>query len=157
MNKKKILITILLVLAVLSAVMVISEHKTHFVSKFLDSVIADNIDHYLPCDQLPTIEEVNKTVQAHKDVLEKIIKEIGSRYRDGDIKVTWEVKDNWGMALEGDKDGSYFGVYWGEAKGCENTGKGDILFDYLSHSDREIIEKILGANFFGIPYRGENH
>lgn len=157
MTKKKLFIAIILVLVALSAVVVISERKTHFVTKFFDSVIADNINHYLSCDQLPTVEEVTKAVQAHKDVMEKIVKEIGSRYRDGDIKVTWEIKDSSGMALEGDKDGSYFGVYWGEAPSCQNTGKGDILFDYLSHSDREIIEKILGTNFFGIPYRGENH
>jgi hypothetical protein len=157
MNKKKIFIIVILVLVALLMIGIISERKTHFVSKFLDSTISDNINHYLSCDQLPTIEEVNKAVQTHRDTVEKIIKEIGSRYREGDIKVTWDVKDNGGTALERDNDGSYFGVYWGEAKGCENTGKGDILFDYLSHSDREIIEKTLGTNFFGTPYRGENH
>ena len=157
MTKKILFINILLILVVLLVVAVISERKNHFLSRFIDSAIMDNKNHYLSCDQLPTIEEVNKTVQAHKDVLEKIIKEVGSRYRDGEIKVIWEFSDNSGTAMEGDKNGSYFNVSWGEAPNCQNTGKGDILFLYDSHSDRKIIEKTLGENFFGIPYRGENH
>ena len=157
MTKKKILIISLLVTVILIVGAIISEPRTHIIDRFFDN-IADNRSHYLSCDQLPTIEEVNKTLQAHKDVLEKIIKEVGSRYRDGEIKVTWEFNDNGGIALEGDKNGSYFGVYWGEPyPNCQNTVKSDILFDYLSHSDREIIEKTLGTTFFGIPYRGENH
>ena len=137
--------------------MFITETRSHTLSKLLDK-ISDNRNHYLMCDQLPTVDEVNVTVQNHRDVIEKIIKEVGRKYRDGEIKVTWEVKNNRGTALEGDQNGSYFGVYWGEPyTNCQNTGRGDILFDYLSHSDREIIERTLGENFFGIPYRGENH
>jgi hypothetical protein len=89
--------------------------------------------------------------------MEKIIKEIGSKYRQGDVNTTWKIIDNNGQALEGDEASSYFAVYWGETQDCPNSGKGDILFDYLSHSDKKIVEQTLGPTFFGIPYRGINH
>jgi len=73
MSKKKIFITIILVLIALLVVAVISERKNHFLSGFIDSAIMDNKNHYLPCDQLPSVEEVDQTVKAHKDVVEKMI------------------------------------------------------------------------------------
>ena len=154
MLKKKVSILVLSLIALI-IIGAILDHKTHFVGKTFNSVITDNINHYLSCEQLPTVGEVNKTIQVHKDVVEKVIKEIGSRYHDGDIKVIWEDGGNGsGRAID---DGSYFSSSWGESPLCQNTGKGDILFSYNSHSDREIIEKTFGADFFGIPYRGENH
>lgn len=152
MSKKKIFITVLLVLAGLSIIMVISERKTHFVSKFLDNVIADNKNHYLSCDQLPRTDQVDKTVREHKDTVEQIVKEVGKRYRDTEITPVW--KDN----TVTDGESFYISFSWGEPyPECQNTGKGDIEIMYPGHQDRVIIEKIInGDKFFGIPYRLRN-
>lgn len=152
MNKKKIFISIITALILIVAVSVISERKTHFVSKFLDNVIADNKNHYLSCDQLPTVEQVNKVVREHKDIVERIVKEVGKRYRNTEVTPVW--RDN----TVTDGESFYISFSWGESyPECQNTGKGDIEIMYPAHQDRVIIEKIInGDTFFGIPYRLRN-
>lgn len=152
MNKKKIFTTILFVLVMLSVVVVISERKTHFISKFVDNVIMDNKNHYLSCDQLPSIEQVDKVVKEHKDVVEQIIKDVGKRYHDSEVTPIW--KEN----TVTDGESFYVSFSWGESyPDCQNTGKGDIEIMYSVHQDRIIIEKIINEyRFFGIPYRLRN-
>lgn len=152
MNKKKVFIATLLILVAFSVVAVISERKTHFVSKFADSVIMDNKNHYLSCDQLPSVEQVDKVVKEHKDVVEKVIKDVGKRYRDSEATPVW--KEN----TVSDGESFYVSFSWGESyPNCQNTGKGDVEIMYPAHQDRIIIEKIInGSTFFGIPYKLRN-
>ncbi len=89
MNKKKLFIAIVITLVLIIAIAIISEQKTHLVSKVLDNMIADNKNHYLSCDQLPGVQQVDKVVREHKDVVEQIVKEVGKRYRDTEVTPVW--------------------------------------------------------------------
>jgi hypothetical protein len=50
----------------------IIESQTRFFRRTYDDVILDNRNHYLPCDLLPTEEEVRQVIQVHQDMIERI-------------------------------------------------------------------------------------
>jgi hypothetical protein len=137
---------------IISSSLILLERKNHFFSKIWNDKMLDNKENYVPCDKKPNLEKVDKVVNENKDILEKIIKEIGKRYRKDDILPYWDdgiVKDA--------KNSSYVWISWGQAENCKDGDSGEIIFWYLSHSDREIIEKhIQGDTFFGIPYKLRN-
>lgn len=95
------------------------------------SLVSDDHEHYLPCEELPFLAQVQKALNQHADVVNKL-KELGA----------FEVS-----AVE-NKCPSLGGFYF---------IKGDILIQYETHSQRLAIESLIGNNFFGIPWRGENH
>lgn len=124
------------------AVLVITESKTHLIGKVHDNYVLDNRNHYLRCDQLPKMEQVNKVISEHKDTIEQIFEEVK---KDNNSEPIWENN----LASDG-----YVSFEWNEC-GSDN---GDILISYLSHTDRKIIEKIINSDtFFGIPYRLVNY
>ena len=141
------------------------ERRMHLLSRFINAIVYDNKSHYLTCEQLPDAKEVGRVVKEHKDVVERIIKEVDKRIRGSDVTPVWEVTDTGDGGRVYDDDNTTHGYYvefsWGEpyeaSLECLNTGKGDIEISYPSHKDRVIIEKIIGADtFFGIPYRLRN-
>ena len=48
------------------------ESQTKFVQRLYDEYVMDNKNHYLPCDQLPSMDEVTSIVEKHKDIIEQI-------------------------------------------------------------------------------------
>ena len=130
------------------------EKNTHLIRKMYDNTVLDNVNHYLSCDQLPTRDEAKKVVQDHRDIIEKIIKETGQPYQEGEeVRVNWDEENM--SATDGDPDRGY-SVYisWGYAMNCENTDKAELSITYGGHRQRMIIQQIIdGPTFFGIPYR----
>jgi hypothetical protein len=96
------------------------------------SVVLDNREHYLDCYSLPFYPQVEKALKEHADIAEKL-KQLGA----GEVLPQENKCKGWQGGIE--------------------FIKGDILIKYSSHSQRLAIEKLIGDNFFGIPYRGENH
>lgn len=159
MVKSKIIIIITLSVTALSVIIfssvvlaAVSERKTHYFRRLLDNIIADNKNHYLSCDQLPNVEQVDKVVREHKDVVEQIIKKVGQRYHDSEVTPLWRYN------TVTDGEDSYISFSWGESyPNCENTSKGDIEIMYSARRDRILIEKIINSDtFFGIPYNLTN-
>lgn len=94
------------------------------------SFILDNREHYTDCYGLPFFPQVEKAITEHGDIIDKL-KAVGAE------SVTAEklVCKGWDGGIE--------------------LVKGDLLIHYNTHENREDIEKLIGDNFFGIPYRGE--
>lgn len=155
MNTKQVVILVITVaVASLTALGIfIYTHQLEAI-KLYESVVLDNERHHLSCDQLPTIEEVDRVVREHKDVVDQIVKEVGKHYRDDDFTPVWNSEQ--GMVSDG-ADRGYVMFTWGETMDCLNTNRGDIHIFYLSHKDRVIIKRLIGGDtFFGIPYRLTN-
>jgi hypothetical protein len=110
---------------VLTLVLVLIESQAHPVEKLLDDIVYDNRNHYVPCDQLPTLAEVESVLANHKDIVKQIEQ----------------------VDLPG-----YVQVVASDANSC--TGTADILIMYPSRADRIKIQQIINSDtFFGIPYR----
>lgn len=91
----------------------------------VDNLLYDNYKHYLPCEQLPTRQEVNRVLEEHADAVAQI-----KAVHPGFVTVT-PAEDL-----------------------CPHSGRADILILFASHQDRIAIETIInGDRFFGIPYR----
>ena len=96
------------------------------------SIIYNRREHYWSCEELPFYPQVQKALIVHADVVEKL-KAAGA------------------SGVEAEK------------KECTNFEggivfiKGDIGISYGSRGARSAIEKIIGDNFFGIPYRGREY
>lgn len=152
MKSKTILLLVITLLVILFVFFI--EKNTHVIRKMYDNVVLDNVNHYLSCDQLPTRDETKKVVQDHRDVIERIIKEIGQPYQEGgEVRVNWDEENM--SATDGDSDRG-FSVYvgWGHAMGCEDSNKAELFISYGGHAQRMIIQRIINSpNFFGIPYR----
>jgi hypothetical protein len=94
------------------------------------SIILDRHEHYIPCAELPFLQEAKKKINNNQDTVEKVKKAGAVEVYPEEIKCP-------------SADGSYFFI------------KGDVLVKYHTHAQRVAIEKIIGKTFFGIPYRGE--
>ncbi len=95
------------------------------------SLVFDSRQHYFGCYELPFYPEVQKALADHGDIIEQL-KQVGAT----------EVKPN-EIKCRGFQEGLVF-------------IKGDIEIWYSTRKQRVEIEKIIGDNFFGIPYRGYN-
>ena len=128
MEQKKliILIAVLVFALVCIGAFLAFELIKHPVRHWLDDLVYDNYNHYLKCDELPLIEEVEAVVALHQDTLAQI-----EQVNPG--LVGWEVEET-----------------------C--PGRGDIIFWYPSHANRNQIEEMIGSeiDFFGIPIRMRN-
>lgn len=71
-RRKKALICVLLAAVFLCSALVILESQRMPLRRFFDEAILDNKNHYLPCQQLPTLSEVEKVMTAHQDVVKQI-------------------------------------------------------------------------------------
>lgn len=59
------------VLAMCVGVMLV-ESQTRMVRRWIDDVLYDNRYHYLPCEQLPPLSEVERVIREHQDILQQI-------------------------------------------------------------------------------------
>ncbi len=96
------------------------------------SFILDNREHYTDCYGLPFFAQVEKSITEHGDIIDKL-KVVGAE----SITAEKLVCKGWDGGIE--------------------LIKGDIKIEYNSHDQRIKIEELIGDNFFGIPWRGENH
>lgn len=71
-RRKKTLVYALLAAVLLCSALVILESQSKPFRRFLDEALLDNKNHYLPCQQLPTLAEVENAIAAHQDVVEQI-------------------------------------------------------------------------------------
>ena len=62
---------ILCILQFLFSILLI-ENSTHFFRRIIDDALYDSYHHYLRCDELPLLEEVNKNVREHEKTVEQI-------------------------------------------------------------------------------------
>ncbi len=51
---------------------VVSVVRGSLLGRLYNDIVLDNYDHFLPCEELPTSEEVNRILDVHQDVLEAI-------------------------------------------------------------------------------------
>ena len=63
-----------LIIAVLAVgtVVITAAIRLKIVSRGIDDVLYDNRRHYLPCEQLPPLAEVEQTLAAHQEVVRQI-------------------------------------------------------------------------------------
>lgn len=73
-SKRKILTGICIASAVLVICVgiLLVEVQTKIVRRWIDNVLYDNRNHYLPCEQLPPVSEVERIVQEHQDIIQQI-------------------------------------------------------------------------------------
>jgi len=64
--------TAVVVLVILCAGILLIESQTKIIRRWIDDVIYDNQNHYLACEQLPSISEVEKVLEEHRDMVDQI-------------------------------------------------------------------------------------
>jgi len=64
--------TAVVVLVVACVGILFIEAQTKIMRRWIDDVIYDNRNHYLPCEQLPSVSEVKKVLVEHYDVVQHI-------------------------------------------------------------------------------------
>lgn len=69
---KKWVAPVLIVVVLLCAGSFLFEAKTRSLRRLADDVLYDNRNHYLPCEQLPALPQVEGVVKAHQDVIRQI-------------------------------------------------------------------------------------
>jgi hypothetical protein len=72
MSKRKISIILLLAVLVACIGILVVEYQTRALERWIDDVIYDNRNHYLPCEQLPAVPDVEKTLKEHEDIIQQI-------------------------------------------------------------------------------------
>jgi hypothetical protein len=73
-GKQKRLLTVFLLAVTLVACIVILllESQTNVMRRWVDDAIYDNWNHYLPCEKLPSVAEVESTIREHQQVIHQI-------------------------------------------------------------------------------------
>jgi len=64
--------TAVVVLVILCAGILLIESQTKIIRRWIDNVVYDNQNHYLACEQLPSISEVEKVLEEHRDMVDQI-------------------------------------------------------------------------------------
>jgi hypothetical protein len=74
MDRKKMMILIFALAAgmVFLGAVLVYELMEHPLRHWLDDLVYDNYNHYLPCEDLPMIGEVNEAVQAHPEIFKQV-------------------------------------------------------------------------------------
>lgn len=73
MTKRQLtLLMVMLLPLLLGGLCLLFESQTKMLRRAFDNYILDNENHYLPCHQLPTPEEVERVVAEHQDVIRQI-------------------------------------------------------------------------------------
>ena len=62
----------LLVMVIVIAIGIGFEYKTHFLKKTVADLVYDNRAHYLSCEELPTLSEVEQVVEEHQSLIREI-------------------------------------------------------------------------------------
>ena len=94
------------------------------------SVIHNRIEHELTCYDLPFYPHLQKVVTDHADVVAKV------------------------KGIPGVADFFPENIHCMSYEGNEYFIKGDLALTYSNRTARQAAEKIIGKDFFGIPYRG---
>ncbi len=113
-NNQKILIVVGVLVFVIAFFLVAG----FFVYSIFEAMFLDTKE--VPCEELPTVEYVEKVVSEHNDTWMQIAK----------ISVGWVSIDR-----------------------TRCPGKADIVIYYAGETDRKKIKKLIGDDFFGVPYR----
>ncbi|MFN7036672.1 MAG: hypothetical protein ACK4SN_09920 [Bellilinea sp.] len=74
-SKRRILAGIVaafLMMSIICTGILLVDSQTHFVRRWIDDALYDNRYHYLPCEQLPPISEVERIIQQRRDVIHQI-------------------------------------------------------------------------------------
>lgn len=71
MKTKKWCVAIVLVF-VIASILYLFEQRTKVIRHFLDDVVYDNYNHYLPCSRWPTEEDVRRILNDHDGLLQDI-------------------------------------------------------------------------------------
>jgi len=72
MKKESKIILTLLVLTLLCIIVILIESQTKTIRRIFDDTIYDNKNHYLPCEKLPSSDEVFKIVAEQQNVIKEI-------------------------------------------------------------------------------------
>jgi hypothetical protein len=60
---------VLLVLCCATGVILV---RGHVFGRLYNEIVLDNYDHFLPCEKLPTSDEVDRVVEQHQDTVEAV-------------------------------------------------------------------------------------
>ena len=71
-NWKKSLVIVLATFLLICFRVSAAEVQTKFIRRIIDNVIYDNRNHYLSCEQLPTVPEVMQVVEEHQGLIQEI-------------------------------------------------------------------------------------
>jgi hypothetical protein len=71
-NWKKYLFIVMATFLLICLGVSAAEVQTKFIRRIIDNVIYDNRNHYLSCEQLPTVSEVMQVVEEHQGVTQEI-------------------------------------------------------------------------------------
>jgi hypothetical protein len=70
--RKSIGIAALLLMVIIIIGGITIERKTHFFQKTISDLIYDNRGHYLSCEKLPALSEVEQIVEEHQSLIQEI-------------------------------------------------------------------------------------
>ena len=82
--------------------------------------------HYVKCEEIPDLTDIEKIVEEHQDIIQQI-----EAINPGNISVFIDSSD-----------------------AC--PGKYILIIEYPSHANRTQIEALIGETLFGIPWQGIN-
>lgn len=158
--KKKEVLTIIIALSLFCGGAILLSSKPLVFRKLQDRYLYGKRGHYLSCEELPAVAKIDKTVLENKETVNQIVIQVAQRHRHDEIKPYWDFEKR---MVTDSKERGYITFLWGHqgikdyfVLNCSDPNKGDIFFIYNSEKDLKIIEKIIGDDFFGIPYRGAN-
>lgn len=75
MNRRRrgvVLAMVILVALAACVIVALVEPQTKFIRRLVDDALYDNRNHYLPCEQLPPLAEVERVLEEHQDVIRQI-------------------------------------------------------------------------------------
>ncbi|MEW6403130.1 MAG: hypothetical protein AB1649_15125 [Chloroflexota bacterium] len=75
MNSKRMILTVISIVFTVLVICVgilLVEAQTKIARRWIDNVFYDNRNHYLPCEQLPPVSEVERIIQEHQEVIQQI-------------------------------------------------------------------------------------
>ena len=70
--KKAPFIVLIIAVIVICLGVTIAEIQMNFIQRLMDNVLYDNRNHYLSCEQLPTVAAVMQVVEEHQDLIQEI-------------------------------------------------------------------------------------
>ena len=70
--KKAPFIVLIIAVIVICLGVTIAEIQMNFIRRLMDNVLYDNRNHYLSCEQLPTVAAVMQVVEEHQDLIQEI-------------------------------------------------------------------------------------
>jgi len=88
-NLKNLLKALVIVFCLAAVILVLL--RTKLILRLYDNLVLDSKNHYLSCEELPSLAEVEKVVKDHQDVIQKI-KQINPGYTGIEIHEVCAVK-----------------------------------------------------------------